>query len=172
MLNFLNTWPETSAFLTVSMEMTSVALTVHSKCEKQFFERSFLIVYNDHTKSQERKKEIGWKKETVLTARSATVSLTDQNSNCTLTTFTKIPWEFLDGACLWLWIMNGVSHELQSLFVVLGWIFFFSSKVSSTQKRWPKNKKKKKIACAKSGKMCLWPGFTGHFCHWYFPHEN
>lgn len=171
MLNFLNIWPETSAFLTVSMEMTSVALTVHSKCEKQFFERSFLIVYNDHTKSQERKKETGWKKETVLTARSATVSLTDQNSNCTLTTFTKIPWEFLDGACLWLWIMNGVSHELQSLFVVLGWIFFFIKGLLNSEKV-AKEQKEKKRACAKSGKMCLWPGFTGHFCHWYFPHEN
>lgn len=147
MLNFLNTWPETSAFLTVSMEMTSVALTVHSKCEKQFFERSFLIVYNDHTKSQERKKEIGWKKETVLTARSATVSLTDQNSNCTLTTFTKIPWEFLDGACLWLWIMNGVSHELQSLFVVLGWIFFFIKGLLNSEKVAKEQKEKKNSMC-------------------------
>lgn len=147
MLNFLNTWPETSAFLTVSMEMTSVALTVHSKCEKQFFERSFLIVYNDHTKSQERKKEIGWKKETVLTARSATVSLTDQNSNRTLTTFTKIPWEFLDGACLWLWIMNGVSHELQSLFVVLGWIFFFIKGLLNSEKVAKEQKEKKNSMC-------------------------
>lgn len=144
MLNFLNTWPETSAFLTVSMEMASVALTVHSKCEKQVFERSFLIVYNDHTKSQERKKEIGWKKETVLTARSATVSLTDQNSNGTLTTFTKIPWEFLDGTCLWLWIMNGVSHELQSLFVVLGWIFFFHQRSPQLRKGGQRTKRKKK----------------------------
>lgn len=147
MLNFLNTWPETSAFLTVSMEMTSVALTVHSKCEKQFFERSFLIVYNDHTKSQERKKEIGWKKETVLTARSATVSLTDQNSNRTLTTFTKILWEFLDGTCLWLWIMNGVSHELQSLFVVLGWIFFFIKGLLNSEKVAKEQKEKKNSMC-------------------------
>lgn len=147
MLNFLNIWPETSAFLTVSMEMTSVALTVHSKCEKQFFERSFLIVYNDHTKSQERKKEIGWKKETVLTARSATVSLTDQNSNRTLTTFTKIPWEFLDGACLWLWIMNGVSQELQSLFVVLGWIFFFIKGLLNSEKVAKEQKEKKNSMC-------------------------
>lgn len=147
MLSFLNIWPETSAFLTVSMEMTSVALTVHSKCEKQFFERSFLIVYNDHTKSQERKKEIGWKKETVLTARSATVSLTDQNSNRTLTTFTKIPWEFLDGACLWLWIMNGVSHGLQSLFVVLGWIFFFHQRSPQLRKGGQRTKRKKNSMC-------------------------
>lgn len=154
MLNFLNIWPETSAFLIVSMEMTSVALIVHSKCEKQFFERSFLIVYNDHTKSQERKKEIGWKKETVLTALSATVWLadtkqqqTDQNSNRTLTTFTKIPWEFLDGACLWLWIMNGVSHELQSLFVVLGWIFFFHQRSPQLRKGGQRTKRKKKSMC-------------------------
>lgn len=164
MLNFLNIWPETSAFLIVSVEVTSVALTAHSKCEKQFFERSFLLAYNDHTKSQERKKEIAWKKETVLTALSTSVSLTAQNSNCTLTTFTKIPWEFLDGACLWLWIMNGVSHELQSLFVVLGWIFFFHQSSPQLRKGGQRIKRKKN-SIAKSGKMCLWPSFNNHSCH-------
>lgn len=137
--------------------------TVHFGFEKLFVERIFLLVFNVHTKSQERKNEIAQKKETVLTIFKHCISNRPKTEILYLKHSQRFRESFQKGPVYGFAFMNGLSHELQSLFVVLGLDFLHQR--SPHPRKGGQRTKRKKIACAKSGKMCLWPSFTNHCCH-------